>query len=45
MVDTKEGILCDEYWVLYATDELVKTTSETNDVMYYMLPNWFLMCS
>lgn len=23
-----------EHWVLYATDELLKTTSEANDVLY-----------
>ena len=30
----KEGIGCDEHWVLYATNELLKTSSETNDVLH-----------
>jgi len=28
----KEGTWCDEHWVLYATDELLNSTSETNDL-------------
>ena len=30
----KEGVWCYEHWVLYATDELLNSTSETNDVLY-----------
>ena len=30
----KEGTCGDEHWVLYATDELLNSTSETNDVLY-----------
>ena len=30
----KEGLRCDEHWVLYATDELLNTTSETKYVLY-----------
>lgn len=30
----KEGTWGDEHWVFYATDVLLKTTSETNDVLY-----------
>ena len=30
----KEGTCYDDHWVLYATDELLKSTSETNDVLY-----------
>ena len=25
---------CDEHWALYTTDELLKTTPKTNDVLY-----------
>ena len=31
---TKEGMWCDEHWVLYATDDLLDCTSETNDTLY-----------
>ena len=34
LMGTKEGTWCDEHWVLYATDEFLKCTSETNDVLY-----------
>ena len=34
MMDIKEGTWCDEHWVFYATDELLNSTSETNDVLY-----------
>ena len=30
----KEGTWCDEHWVLYTTDKLLNTTSETNDILY-----------
>ena len=30
----KKSTLCDEHWMLYAIDELLKTTSEINDVLY-----------
>ena len=30
----KGGMWCDEHWALHATDELSKSTSETNDVLY-----------
>ena len=30
----KEGTCCDEHWVLYATNELLNTTSKANDVLY-----------
>ena len=30
----KEGTWCDDHWVSYATDELLNTTFETNDVLY-----------
>ena len=30
----KKGMWCDEHWVLYATDESLNTTSNTNDVLY-----------
>lgn len=29
----KEGVWCDGHWGLPATDKLVTTTSETNDVL------------
>ena len=29
----KEGMGCDKHWVLYATDEFLNSTSETNDVL------------
>lgn len=34
MMGIKEGMCCDEHWVLYATDESSNTTSKTNDVLY-----------
>ena len=34
MMGIKEGMRCDKHWVLYATDKLLNTTSETNDVLY-----------
>ena len=30
----KEGMCCDEHWVLYTTNESLNTTSKTNDVLY-----------
>ena len=30
----KEGIGCHEHWVLYATDESLNSTSETNNIVY-----------
>ena len=30
----KEGTWCNEHWVLYATDESLNSTSETNKVLY-----------
>ena len=30
----KEGMCCDEHWVLYATIESLDTPSNTNDVLY-----------
>lgn len=30
----KKGTWCDEHWVLYATNELLNSTPETNDVLY-----------
>ena len=30
----KKDTWCDEHWVLYATDELLNSTSETKDVLY-----------
>ena len=30
----KEGTCCDEHWVLYATNELLNTTTKTYDVLY-----------
>ena len=30
----KEGTCCDEYWVLYITDEASNFTSESGDVLY-----------
>ena len=35
----KEGTWYDEHWVLYATDKLLNTTSETNDVVCVGLLN------
>lgn len=32
-MDIKEGVWCDEYWVLHATGKLLNSTSETNDVL------------
>lgn len=29
----KEDTRCDEHWVFYATDELLNSTPETNDVL------------
>ena len=34
MMDIKEGTCCDEYWVLYISDELLNSTPETNIVLY-----------
>ena len=30
----KEGICCDEHWMLYVSDESVNSTPETNIVLY-----------
>ena len=30
----KVGTLCDEHWVVYTSDELLNTKSETTDVLY-----------
>ena len=30
----KSSLLCDKHWVLHTTDELLNSTSETNDVLY-----------
>jgi len=30
----KEGTWCDEHWVLYATDESLNSTPETNKTLY-----------
>ena len=30
-MDIKEGTWCNEYWVWYATDESLNSTSETNN--------------
>ena len=30
----KEGTCCDEHWVLYTINELLNTTTKTNDVPY-----------
>ena len=29
----KEGMCCDEHWVLYAANESLNTTSKTNDTV------------
>ena len=34
VIGIKEGTCCDEHWVLCVTDELLNTTSKTNDVLY-----------
>ena len=34
MMGIKEGTWCDEPWVLYATDKLLNTISETSDALY-----------
>ena len=34
VMDIKEGICCDEYWVLYVSDELLNSTPETNIALY-----------
>ena len=36
LMGINEGTQWDEHWVLYATDELLNPTSETNDVLYVM---------
>ena len=33
VMDIKEGTCCDEYWVLYITNESLNTASKTNDVL------------
>ena len=33
-MDIREGIWCDEHWVLFAIDKLLNATSETDDVLY-----------
>ena len=30
----KEGMWCHEHWVLYATDESLNSTHETNNILY-----------
>ena len=35
MMGIKEGTWYDEHWVFYATDKLLETTSESNDVLYF----------
>ena len=32
VMSIKEGTQCDEHWMLYATDEILNSTSKTNDV-------------
>ena len=34
VTDIKEGTWCDERWVLYPTDDLLNSTSETNNALY-----------
>ena len=34
VIGIKEGTWWDEHWVLNTTDQSLKTTSETNDVLY-----------
>lgn len=34
VISVKSGTQCDERWVLYETDELLNTISETNDILY-----------
>ena len=33
VMGTKEDT-CDEHWMLYVSDELLKSTSETNNALY-----------
>jgi len=33
-MDINEGTWCNEHWVLYATDESLNSTPETNDILY-----------
>ena len=34
---TKEGTWCNEHWVVYATDESLNSTPETNNPLYIKL--------
>lgn len=34
VMGNKEDTCCEEHWVLDTTNELLNTTSETNDVLY-----------
>ena len=34
MIGIKEGTGCNENWVLYATDESLNSTPETNNTLY-----------
>ena len=34
VTDTKEGTCCDEYWVLYVSDESLNSTPEANITLY-----------
>ena len=34
VMSIKEGTCCDEPWLSYATNELLNTTSKTNDGLY-----------
>ena len=35
MMGIKEGICCDEHWVLYVSDESLNSTPETNFALYF----------
>ena len=34
VMDIKKSTQCSEHWVLYATDESLTSTSETNNTLY-----------
>ena len=34
VVSIKEGMGCNEHWVLYETDESLTSTSETNNILH-----------